>query len=121
MFEDEDDIIDALAKAVAKDESGVFVVDPEKVEAFAEVYRTVSTVAKGQGVRMEYAIGKPFPSMGYVSLTGKDIEVTDPALFAKAARLASNVEVYTLNNGKTKIDFTFHGLTVKAGGTNESV
>ena len=113
MFDDEDDILDALAEKIAKDESGVFVVDPERVKEFTELYRTVRNVTKGCGVKVEYEIGKPFPSMGYVSLIGKSVEVTDPALFAKAARLASNIEVYTLTNGKTKIDFTFHGLTVK--------
>lgn len=53
--------------------------------------------------------------MGAVSVIGKEIVVTDTKVFAMAARLADNVEVYPKVDGATQISLTFHHLTRKVG------
>lgn len=53
---------------------------------------------------------------GSVTVSAKDINITNTAAFKKAAQLASNFEIYPKTNGKVDMSFGFYGLTSGKGG-----
>lgn len=52
----------------------------------------------------------PYIGMGVIKVVGNGILFTDAPVFAYLSKLASNINIYTMTNGKTEIDFTFYGL-----------
>lgn len=110
-----DEVMMRIASDVSKDESGTSVVIPERVKQIESAYKTMRLIAKGKNVDITYELNAPYTSMGSVSVTGKEVVITNPALFAKVAEMASNFEVYPKTNGTVQMDFTFHNLTRKVG------
>lgn len=110
-----DEVMMRVANDVSKDESGTSVVIPERVKQIEYAYKTMRLIAKGKNVDITYELNAPYTSMGSVSVTGKEVVITNPALFAKVAGMASNFEVYPKTNGTVQMDFTFHNLTRKVG------
>lgn len=110
-----DEVMMRIANDVSKDESGTSVVIPERVKQIESAYKTMRLIAKGKNVDITYELNAPYTSMGSVSVTGKEVVITNPALFAKVAEMASNFEVYPKTNGTVQMDFTFHNLTRKVG------
>lgn len=104
-----------IANEIAKEESGVSVVRPDKLEMIAAAYDAVKASTSGKGVKVSYELNAPYTSMGSISVTGKEIRIVNTKLFTMAVSLASNFEVYTKTDGKVQMDLTFHNITRKVG------
>lgn len=116
-FEDDEelnDYIEAVANLIDMDECGTFVINLEAMQRMQYAYRIVEKLAGTiHGAKLSYEINTPYQSMGSISLTGKNLEFADSALFLAAVNLASNIDIYAMTDGTVAIDFTFHGLTRK--------
>ncbi len=101
----------------SKNGTGVSVVNPKRLKDMARAARILKNCAAQAGAKLSYKTNDPFPSMGYIRMTGKHIRFLSHEQFAEAAKLASNVEAYAKADGSVCVDFTFHGLTaaVKEG------
>lgn len=113
--QDLDNLMDIIAQKIAEDETGVSVVDSQKMQCIEMVSEAMKQIITGTDVKISCELHEPYASMGAVSVVGKEIIVTDTKSFALAAKLASNIEVYPKVDGTTQINFTFHNLTRKVG------
>lgn len=96
---------------IEEEENTPALVNPNKMTQMQATYKILKQVAKSTGAKVTYELHKPFVSMGSISITGKRIRFENPEWFVKLSKLASNVDIYPRTDGKTVIDFTFHGLT----------
>lgn len=110
-----DEQMKELAKKISESESGISVAVPEKVKAVNDVFNALKRIIKGHDVNITCDLNEPYVSMGAVTVIGKEIFIGDPVVFSQAVKSASNFEVYPKTDGKIQMDFTFHGLTRKAG------
>lgn len=109
------EVMTKIANAISEDEAGISVTVPERVKQVEAAYKAMRLIAKGKNVDITYELNTPYTSMGSVSVVGKEIVITNPALFAKIAAMASNFEVYPKTDGTVQMNFTFHNLTRKVG------
>lgn len=107
--------VDEVVTEIANSEAGTSVTIPERVKRVEVAYKALRLIAKGKDVDVTYELNAPYTSMGSVSIVGKEVIITNPALFAKVAEMASNFEVYPKTNGTVEMNFTFHNLTRKVG------
>lgn len=107
------DLMKKVWKAIVEDESGISVQDPKRMEEFLTCRRVLKTVLRGDGLKMNAIPHDDFPSVGTISITAKYLNVTNPALFAKACALASNYEMYPKLDGTVVFNLTFYGMTRK--------
>lgn len=106
-----DPFIFAVGGLIEAQESRPSIMDTQRMAQFQEACRILQKVADDTGALMTYTPHGPYQSMGYISLCGADLIFEGPAELAKAAALASNVEIYPKTDGTVQMDFTFHGLT----------
>lgn len=107
--------VDEVVTEIANSEASTSVTIPERVRRVEVAYKALRLIAKGKDVDVTYELNAPYTSMGSVSIVGKEVIITNPALFAKVAEMASNFEVYPKTNGTVEMNFTFHNLTRKVG------
>lgn len=110
-----DEIMMEIANDISGDEAGTSVIIPERAKQIETVYKSLLLIAKGKNVDVTYEMNAPYTSMGSVSITGREIIITNPVLFAKVAEMASNFEIYPKTNGTVQMNFTFHNITRKVG------
>ncbi len=111
----EDEILTLIASEISAQESGVSIMNPDKLEMIATVRDAVKASVSGKGVKVTHELNAPYVSMGSVSVLGKEIKIVNTKLFTMAVMLASNFEVYTKVDGKVQMDLTFHNITRKVG------
>ena len=114
-FSNEKDFIRSISNSASRDEKGFHWKRPEKEKLVDFVYRAMLYFAKGDGIKVEKELNKPYVSMGAVSVVGKEIMFDQPEIFAMVAGLASNFEIYPKIDGTVQMNFTFHNLTRKVG------
>ena len=103
---------EALLKLLkSKKGGGASVVSPQRLKDMARAMRILTDCAAAAGAKLLYKTNDPFPSMGYIRMTGNHIRFLSHEQFTEAAKLASNVEAYAKADGSVCVDFTFHGLT----------
>lgn len=110
-----DEIMMEIANDISGDEVGTSVIIPERAKQIETAYKSLLLIAKGKNVDVTYEMNAPYTSMGSVSITGREIIITNPVLFAKVAEMASNFEIYPKTNGMVQMNFTFHNITRKVG------
>lgn len=110
-----DEIMMEIANDISGDEAGTSVIIPERAKQIETAYKSLLLIAKGKNVDVTYEMNAPYTSMGSVSITGREIIITNPVLFAKVAEMASNFEIYPKINGTVQMNFTFHNITRKVG------
>ena len=108
-----DNFIIELGSLIKKQEKGTFVTNPECLRRIAFVYKAMRHIVRGSGVKISYELNQPFISSGSVTIIGKRINIENPSLFVKAARLANTFEVYPKTNKTVQLDFGFDGLAKK--------
>lgn len=114
--EEMDKLLFNLAGILEKESQGVHMLDPKKFDHLTIVYHAMKLMFQDNGnVKVTYTIGKPYPTMGYVTVEGKSLVFTHPEWFKTSCRLASNLDMYPLIDNAVHIDFTFHGITKKIG------
>lgn len=106
-----DDMIRDLADEITLAEADPAIVNPVKVYQIKFVYEAMKYLTRGTDAKVTYDLHKPFKSMGNVSVESKTLTIRDSVWFNRAARFASNMEIYPLVNGKFRLTFTFHRLT----------
>ena len=104
-------LLDSLTEMIQEDENKVSLVVPKRLQQFAAAYNIMNHLTKVSGAKLTYEQHKPFVSVGVITIIGKNLQIRRPDLFVKAARLASNINIYPRTDGAVQIDFTFHGLT----------
>lgn len=109
------EIMMGIANDISSNEAGTSVIIPERVKQIETAYKSLLLIAKGKNVDVTCEMNAPYTSMGSVSVTGREIIITNPVLFAKVAEMASNFEIYPKTNGTVQMDFTFHNITRKVG------
>lgn len=108
--ESADDFIDQLAKLVQEDESRTSMVNVDRMQQLKLAYEIFKKTMIGENVDISYQVNKPFPSMGNISVEADLLAISNPRMFHMIAKLANNVEIYPLTNGRVRMCFTFHGL-----------
>jgi len=104
--------INKIAKRVSREENEPHENVLEKEELVKKVYEKMKTVI-GNESSVTYKLHEPYPSMGSVSVEGKDVVIEDSVKFASMIAMATNFEVYPKTDGTVKMTLTFHGLTKK--------
>ncbi len=111
-----DEILRLVAEEIEREESGLSVMDPRRMEELYESFEALKQLLKGSGARIECVPHDGFASVGTVSVTARNLRVTDPQLFLKAVSRASNWEIYPRTDGFFVLSLTFYGMTHRIGG-----
>ena len=105
--------LDEISEAIEKEDKKPTVMSPLRFEQMNFCHAVLKYLTKDmKGVKLTYALHKPFKTMGYVTVEGKELMFTKSEWFARAAEFANNMEVYPLEQNKVRLTFTFHGLTI---------
>lgn len=107
----QDSFILALGHAISAQDSKPAIVDLHRIAQFQEAYHILEALAAHSGACLTYELNTPYKSMGSISLRSADLIFDAPAALAKAAGLASVVEVYPRTDDTIEMVFSFHGLT----------
>lgn len=107
--------IEQIAEAAHADEQGVMLTNPNKMRDLMVVYKLMKYITSGKRLRITYGINRPFKSMAYVSIVGKDLKFEHPNWFVMASRAATNVNIFPKVDGCVQIDFTFNGFANRIG------
>lgn len=99
-----------LVSIHGKEEKRFSIVDPARVKQVIDAYNELKNADFGPPVKVTMSLFKPVESMGYVSVIGGDIILDDPKKFAKIIEHATNVSIYSLVDGRARLDISFHGL-----------
>lgn len=73
-----------------------------------EMFEKVRIATEGSDTASYFENGEPLPNMKSISFVGKEIDITNPAVFAEIAASASNIEIYRKSNGTMQLDITFY-------------
>lgn len=113
-IEFDESAFDAFVESIeALHRSDVMMLDPTKVHDMRTAYGMLhKCFALDDGVKVVCKQSDVAQDVGYISLEGASVEVTDSAEFSKIASLASNTEVYPLANNKVRLTFGFNRLMV---------
>lgn len=110
------DLMKKVAEAIMEDESGVSIMNPERLAEFETCSRILRKVLCGKNIKMSAVPHDNLPSVGTISFEAKKFSVTDTDLFARACALASNYEMYPKLDGTIVINLTFYDMTRKVRG-----
>lgn len=69
----------------------------------------------GDGVKVVCKQSDVAQDVGYISIEGISVEITNSKEFAKIAALSSNTEVYPLANNKVRLTLGFNHLMIPLG------
>lgn len=106
-----DSLITTVDDAMTANDGEVSIINPYRIQQMQYTYKVLKYLTKGTKSKVAYALHKPYKSMGFVSVTGKNLMFRNMDWFSKAVELASNFEVYPKTDGTVQMNFTFHGIT----------
>lgn len=102
--------IEKYGDVIRAAEEKQYTVDADMIKVIkftaGELWKIVS------GAKIDYYLQKPFKSMAYISIVGRDIVIKNPAVFAELSKFASNIEMYPRTDGNTQINFTYNEIGV---------
>lgn len=104
-----DSILEKVGKILDEAQQLEFEPDDSKVEVFETVAKVLPRIMDDIDA-IKCTRDDPYKGMGVIKVVGNGILFTDAPMFAYLSKLASNINIYTMTNGKTEIDFTFYGL-----------
>lgn len=107
-----DALVGLIADKLREDVGNATIANPPEWNRMAAVYKIMKYLTKGTGAKVTYGQNKILTSTGFVTVVSKDLRFGRPDLFIKAARLASNFEVFPKIDGTVQLDFAFNELTV---------
>lgn len=102
--------IEEVAEAVQAEEQGIIFTNPRKMKDLMVVYKLMKYITSGKRLKITYEINKPYKTMAFVSIIGKDLKFSHPQWFVMATKIASNVDIFPRVDGTVQIDFTFNGF-----------
>lgn len=106
-----DNLVTTVCDEIEIEDSKTSVINPVRVQQVLYTYKVMKYLTKGTKSEVKYVLHEPFKSVGYVSVTGSNLEFRNAGWFVKAVELASNFEVFPKTNGTVEMNFTFHGIT----------
>ena len=113
---DDDDFaeIDALIEYLnTLPQDGVFVLNYPRIQQMRFASAAIKKAMKGRNGAKAKIVCKQSelePSMGYIDIESKDIDIFDTEWFARAAEFANNTEIYPLSDDRVRMTLTFHGI-----------
>ena len=102
-----------VMRAIQEDESGVQMTNPKRMREFMLCADVMKKLFQKSGTKIEVIPHNMFPSLGTISVTTKNMVIRDPVVFADAAGLADNYEIYPKTDGTVVLEIAFYGLTRK--------
>ena len=120
--EELDEYLKFFKKQIECENDKTSIINPERLSEFVYCYKILEYLVKETGASVSYVLNEPFKSMGCITISGYDITIREPKLFMVAVDFATNLEIYSGENGLCNMDFTFHDMTeifakdVDAGG-----
>ena len=108
LFESFDAWLEDVGQEILDEETKPMLLNPARLTQMQFVYAVLKKYALVNDAIVTYKLNEPFSSMGRVTIEGEDFVLSSPKWFARAAEMASNVEIYSLANGNIRITFTFH-------------
>lgn len=102
--------IEEVAQAIQAEEQGIILTNPRKMKDLMVVYKLMKYITSGKRLKITYEINKPYKTMAFVSIVGKDLKFSHPQWFVMATKIASNVDIFPRVDGTVQIDFTFNGF-----------
>lgn len=105
-----DDLIMAVAQKAKDDNGNTSIVVPTKLKLISESYKLLKYMF-GNRVKVTYTLHKPYNSVGYITIEGKQIDIQKPSSFIAIVEAASNFEVFPTLYDKIVMNLTYHGLT----------
>lgn len=106
-----DGLISAVGAQAESEDMETQMINPYRIQEILYTYKVLKYLTRGSKAKVTYELHKPYKSMGYVSISGKNLSFKNMKWFLKAVELSSNFEVYPKTNGTIQMNFTFHGLT----------
>ena len=94
--------------------SEVLILNPKRVQEMKLCCGAIAKMFRNAGCRaaVECKQHELEPGVGVIWIEGKEIVSQDTDLFTMAAGYADNTEVYSLENGKVRMTFTFYHFLV---------
>lgn len=106
-------VLDAITEQIQSDEKRTAMLSPIRLQQMEFSHAVLKRLTDDlDDVSLTYELHKPFKTMGYITIEGKNITFADSEWFSRAAEFASNMEIYPLEANKVRLTLTFHGLTV---------
>ena len=102
--------IEEVAEAIQAEEQGIIFTNPRKMKDLMVIYKLMKYITSGKRLKITYEINKPYKTMAFVSIVGKDLKFSHPQWFVMATKIASNVDIFPRVDGAVQIDFTFNGF-----------
>lgn len=102
--------IEEVAEAIQAEEQGIIFTNPRKMKDLMVVYKLMKYITSGKRLKITYEINKPYKTMAFISIIGKDLKFSHPQWFVMATKIASNVDIFPRVDGTVQIDFTFNGF-----------
>lgn len=107
-----DEVVQSVGGKIMEEDARLQIANAERMKQMAFTYEVLKNLLSGQDVSVAYEVNKPFKSTGSITVEGKELVFDDTRWFAVASEFADNFEVYPLKNGKIRLAFAFHNLTV---------
>lgn len=101
----------SIAEAVQQDEEGTHITNIKRLKDVKLVYKLLKYITSGKQLQILYELNKPFTSMAYISVVGRELRFDHPEWFVLCSNMASNVEIYARMDGCAQVNFTFNGFT----------
>ena len=111
MDEVTDSVFLALGEIIQAEDERTAII-PRRLSQMKRCYGLLQKLSALPGISLRYCLHEPFKSMGSIILEADKLIFKEPELLRQASMLASNMECYPLLNGKVRMAFTFHGLTI---------
>lgn len=112
-----DELFDSFCEAAAEEllpkNGDVSILNPDGIRKLTTVYNAVKKTIQGKQAKITYSINEPFVGSGFIRIIGKTVVFKDTAALMRAARLASNFEVYPRVDGTVCMAFSFDGLALR--------
>ena len=108
-----EEAMQAIAEAIQQDEAGTHITNIKRLKDVKLVYKLLKYITSGKQLQILCELNKPYASMAYISVVGKELTFDHPEWFALCANIASNVEIYARMDGCAQVNFTFNGFTNK--------
>ena len=114
--ENDEAFVECLKEELNDGKKHISIINPIRVKEVRYVSKLIKKAVENNGAKVVYDIDIKAPlSIGYVSITGRNIRFSKPQYFEAAAKIASNVEIYPKTDGTVQVNFTFHNVTVEIG------
>lgn len=107
-----DDFEEYLSQLNDYKKERIQIVNPERLCELQTAFDILKIIAKGKNIDISYKLNQdreyPFNSVSSVIVTGNIIEISSCGWFSKVSKLASNICVAPMANGKVEYILTFH-------------